>query len=71
MKLTNLILLSAVVMVFSGCASHKQVAMNSYQPVTYTKVSGIQGHITKQMVLDAKRRRAEYIRTHGAIWFNL
>ena len=67
MKLMKLILLSAVVMFFSGCASHKQVAMNSYQPVTYTKVSGIQGHISPKMIEEAKQRRAEYIRTHGAI----
>ena len=69
MKFANVILLLAVVMIFSGCSSRKQVAMNNYRPVTYTKISGVQGHITKQMILDAKRRRAEYIRKHGAIWY--
>ncbi len=66
MKLFKYSMAVALLMLFSGCG--RNVAMNMYKaPVETTKISGIKGQITPQMIEDVKIRRERYIRLHGSI----
>jgi uncharacterized protein YcfL len=52
------------VAIFSGCSSHKAIAMNEYNPTETAKLSGATVAVTPQMIKEVQKRRAKFLKSH-------
>jgi uncharacterized protein YcfL len=55
-----------IVSIFSGCSSHRAVAMNEYNPTETAKLSGATVTITPKMIKEVQARRARFLKSHIA-----
>jgi hypothetical protein len=54
-----------VLLIFTGCASHRAIAINEYNPKgEMTKLSGETVTITPEMIKDVQQRRAKFLKEH-------
>jgi len=60
----RVIIIGFLAIVFNGCTSHRAIAMNEYNPVETSKLSGATITITPEMIKDVQKRRERFLREH-------
>jgi len=61
----KVIIAGLILLGFTGCTSHRAIAMNEYNPKGETeRLSGATVTITPEMIKDVQQRRAKFVKEH-------
>jgi len=59
---TTIFISIITVTLFTNC-SNEAIALNEYNPTNTTKISSVSAEVTQKDILEAKQRRAQYLKT--------
>jgi len=57
-------ILVALLLLLVGCSNRRAIAYNEYHKVETTKLSSVYGKVSKKNLIEARKRRAKYLKLH-------